>query len=150
MDFAFRLEHSVDVDVSLPFAWAWRTAIENWNDPPARFQLDGPFLSGTFGTTVLPGQDPARWRIREVHPPASFIIDMPLDGAVLSFEWLFHAVSNQRTLMTQRLVLSGVKAAAYVEQVRAGFATSLADGMQRLADDMARAARSATIGDREA
>jgi hypothetical protein len=136
------LEHSVEAEVSLAFAWSWRTDIKNWDDPPAQFQLEGPFASGTWGTTLLPGQEPLRWQIRDVRPGAAFIIQMPLDGAVLAFEWLFDAVSDHRTRITQRIVLSGVNAIAYLNQVQASFGSNLRDGMKRIADVMARAERS--------
>ena len=84
-----------------------------------------------------------RWQIRDVRPGAGFIIDVPLDGAVMSFEWLFDAVSEQRTRITQRIVLAGDNAAAYVNQVQAGFGSNLPDGMRRIADVIVRAARSA-------
>jgi hypothetical protein len=73
----------------------------------------------------------------------AFIIEMPLDGAVISFEWFFDAVSNHRTRITQRIVLSGDNAREYVNQVQAGFGSNLSDGMKRIADAMARAERSA-------
>jgi hypothetical protein len=38
---ACQLEHSVEAEVSPAFAWNWRTDIQNWDDPPAQFQLDG-------------------------------------------------------------------------------------------------------------
>ena len=140
---ACELVHSVEADVSPSFAWNWRTDVKNWDDPPAHFQLDGPFASGSSGTTLLPGQEPLRWRIREVRPGRSFVIEVPLDGAVLSFEWRFDTVADCRTRITQRIALSGDNAAAYASQVRAGFESTLADGMKRIADAMARAERSA-------
>ena len=82
-----------------------------------------------------------RWHIRDVRPGAAFIIDVPLDGAVMSFEWLFDAVSEQRTRITQRIVLAGDNTAAYVNQVQADFGSNLPD-MKRIADAMVRAARS--------
>ena len=138
----WQLEHSVEADVSRAFAWNWRTDIKNWDDPPAQFQLDGPFTTGAWGTTRLPGQEPMRWQIRDVRPGASFAIELPLDGAVLSFEWLFDAVSKGRTRITQRIVLAGDNAAAYSDQVRAGFSATLSDGMNRIADALVRAERS--------
>ena len=69
---ACQLEHSVEAEVSSSFAWSWRTDINNWDDPPAQFQLDGPFASGSWGTTLLPGQEPLRWQIRDVRPGAGF------------------------------------------------------------------------------
>ena len=83
-----------------------------------------------------------RWHIRDVRPGAAFIIDVPLDRAVMSFEWLFDAVSEQRTRITQRIVLAGDNAAVYVKQVQEGFGSNLPDSMKRIADAMVRAARS--------
>ena len=116
------------------------------DDPPAQFQLDGPFASGSWGTTVLPGQAPLRWQIRDVRPRTSFIIEMPLDEAVLSFEWRFETVSDHQTRITQRIVLSGVNATAYAEEVQANFSATLGAGMKRIADEMARAERSMEDG----
>ena len=141
-DIACQLEHSVEAEVSPSFAWDWRTDIRNWDDPPAQFRLDGPFATGSWGTTHFPGQEPLRWRIREVRPGVAFIIEMPLDGAVLVFEWLFDAVSNDRTRITQRIVLSGANATAYVNQVQTSLGSNLSDGMARIAATMAKAARS--------
>jgi hypothetical protein len=139
---ACELEHSVEAEVSPSFAWSWRTDVKNWDDPPAQFQLDGPFARGSWGTTRLPGQAPMRWQLREVRPGTSFVIEMPLDQAVLSFEWAFEPVSNSRTRMTQRIVLSGANSTAYANQVRATFGLTLADGMKKIADAMLNAARS--------
>ena len=52
---AYELEYSVEAEVSLSFAWNWRTDIQNWDDPPAQFRLDGAFACGSWGTTLLPG-----------------------------------------------------------------------------------------------
>ena len=60
----------------------------------------------------------------------------------MSCEWLFSAVSNHRTRITQRIVLSGDNAEAYVNQVQAGFDSNLPVGMKRIADAMAKAERS--------
>lgn len=125
--------------MSLSFAWNWRTDVTTWDDPPAQFHLDGPFASGSWGTTVLPGQAPLRWHIRDVQPGRSFVIDMPLDQAVLSFEWQFDAVADRRTRITQRIVLSGDNAAAYAKQVEETFDATLGDGMTRIAHAMVRA-----------
>jgi hypothetical protein len=62
---------------------------------------------------------------------------MQLDGALLTFEWRFDELSTRRTTMTQTIVLSGDNAAAYADQVKAGFGPTLADGMRRIATEMA-------------
>jgi hypothetical protein len=140
-DAAWQIEHAVDVDVSVSSAWRWRTDVNNWEDPPARFQLDGPFASGSWGTTLIPGQEPWRWQVRDVRPGELFVIEMPLDDAVLAFEWSFHALSDQRTRMRQRIVLSGANAAAYLTQVCDSLGSNLVAGMNRIADAMTAAAR---------
>ena len=69
---------------------------------------------------------------------------MQLDRATLSFEWRFDAVSDRHTRLSQRIVLAGDNAAAYVPQVQAAFGSNLPDGMSRIAAAMAVAsARSA-------
>jgi len=139
---ALQMEFSVEADVPPQFAWRFRTDVSNWNDPPATFALEGPFEAGSLGTTVLPGQEPLHWRIREVRPFESFVVEMQLERAILSFEWRFDGLSGHRTSLTQRIELSGENAAAYIEQVKAGFGPNLADGMRRAAVEMAAAEKS--------
>ena len=43
-EFALQFKYSVEADVTPAFAWQFRTDVANWNDPPARFALDGPLL----------------------------------------------------------------------------------------------------------
>ena len=138
-----RLEYAIDADVSCAFAWRHRTDVSRWNDPPAVFSIEGPFAAGSRGTTMVPGQEPVRWWIREVRPEEQFLIEIPLTGASVWIEWRFHAVSEHRTRMTQRIALSGENAPAYVEDVQQGFGPHLASGMQRAADELVEAERRA-------
>ena len=140
-EIAWQSEYSVEADVSPAFAWRFRTDVATWNDPPARFALDGPFEAGSQGTTLLPGQEPLHWRIREVLPGKSFLIEMQLDRATLTFEWRFEDLPGSRTKLTQHIVLSGDNAGVYVPQVEAGFGPNLPDGMKRAAAEMAAAER---------
>lgn len=135
------VEDSVDADVSVTFAWNYWTDVGNWNDPPARFSLDGPFAEGAAGTTRIPEQAPIFWRVRNVVPGRSATIVIPLEGATLDVEWQFTHVANRRCRLTQAVVLSGENAAAYKHQVRASFETTLPAGIVRLAGLMARAHR---------
>src|SRR3954463_11309759 len=141
-DVIYQVEHSVEAPVSPAFAWDWRTDVKNWDDPPAQFQFDGPFATGSRGATRLPGQEPLRWQIRDVRPGRSFTIEMPLDRATLSFEWRFDAVSERQTRLWQRIVLEGDNGAAYAPQIRAAFTSSLPDGMTRIATALTAAAAS--------
>ena len=133
------LKCSVEADVTTAFAWQFRTDVSNWNDPPARFALDGPFEAGSCGTTQLPGQAPLHWRITDVRPSRSFVVAMQLDQAMLVFEWQFDQLPGHKTKLTQEIVLSGDNAAAYATQVEAGFGSNLEAGMKRIAADMAAA-----------
>ena len=142
-EIAYQLQHSVEVEATLDFVWAWQTDVRNCDDPPAQFRLEGPFTVGTSGSTLLPGQPLLRWRIREAQPPRVYIIDMPLDRATCSFEWQFDALSERRTKLTQRLVLWGANATSYVPEVRAAFGSTLAGGMERIGRAIAKAEASA-------
>src|SRR4026208_2175297 len=115
------LEHSVEADVNAAFAWRFWTDVGNWDHPPAQFMLDGPFADGSHGTTVVPGQVPRRWTIRNVRSGRSATIAMELDRATLEFEWHFAPLADHTTKLTQRLVLSGENASTYAEQLRAAF-----------------------------
>src|SRR5262245_38317115 len=130
------LEHSVEADVPRAFAWKFRTDIANWNDPPARFELDGPFAEGSLGRTILPDQEPVRWRVATVRPEHLFVIELVLDGAIVAFEWRFESLPGDRTRTTQRIVLSGHNAGAYAHQVESGFGPTLEAGMQNIVSAM--------------
>ena len=136
---AWALSHSVETEATPGFAWTYLTNVANWDDPPAQFELHGPFAAGSHGTTRMPGQEPRHWHLREVSPMKSYTIEAPLDRATMSFEWQFEGLANGRTRLTQRILLKGENAAAYLEQVQAGFTSSLAAGMNKIAAAMARA-----------
>jgi hypothetical protein len=97
-------EHSLECAASRKFAWAYWTNIANWNDPPAKFELDGPFEVGSRLTTTLPDQT-MHSVIRYVDPGQASTIEMQLPDATLSFQWLFEDVSEMRSRITQRLTL---------------------------------------------
>lgn len=137
---AYQVAHSVDAPVTAAFAWAWRTDVRNWDDPPAQFRLDAPFANGSWGTTHLPGQPPLRWQIRDVNPGRSFVTEVPLDRATLSFEWHFDPISDHHTRLSQRVILAGDNAPAYTPQVQAAFGSTLPESMTRIATAMSAAA----------
>jgi hypothetical protein len=133
----WEITHSVETNASPDFAWNYWTDVKNWDDPPAKFELEGPFASGSRGITQLPGQPPLRWFIREVHPPHGATIEMQLEGATVSFQWRLLALADGRTRLTQRIVLEGEKADMYLSQLKDAFTSNLPAGMDRLAAAMA-------------
>jgi hypothetical protein len=138
----WEITHSVETNASPAFAWHYWTNVANWDDPPAKFELDGPFATGYRGVTRVAGQEPLNWLIREVTPPNAATIEISLDGAALSFDWRFVDLADGRTRLTQRIVLKGEKADIYLSQVKAAFTANLPDGMNKLATAMANADRS--------
>jgi Polyketide cyclase / dehydrase and lipid transport len=139
-DIAWEIAHSVDVNANPAFAWNYMANVANWDDPPAEFELTGPFQTGSSGTTRTPGQEPRHWRLEEVIPMKTYTLGMPLEGAAISFEWRFEGLTDGRVRLTQHIVLKGENAIAYVEQMQAVFAANLAPGMTRIATAMERAA----------
>ena len=137
-------EHSVEADVGPEFAWNYWTDIRNWDDPPAQFNLDGPFSSGAKGTTLIPGQEPIHWVIEAVDPRKSARISTLLDRAIFAFEWRFEGLSDRRTKITQRIGVTGENAAAY-KDAQAAFSESLPAGMKRIAAAMAQAEASGNV-----
>lgn len=131
----------MDAHVSMTFAWNYWSDVAHWDDPPAQFRLDGPFVEGAAGTTRLPGQAPIYWRVRDVVPGRAAAIVIPLEGAALNCEWRFEHLANRMCRINQAIVLTGEHASNYTEQVRASFANNLAPGMERLARLMAEAYR---------
>jgi len=112
---AWQFKHSVVCNAPRPFVWNYWTNIENWNDPPATFHLDGPFDVGSILTTNLPGQI-LHSILRDVVRGREAIIEMQLSNAILSFHWSFEELTEERTRITQQLVLSGSNAVAFVGQ----------------------------------
>ena len=127
---AWRFQHSVDCNAPKQFAWSYWTQVANWNDPPATFHLDGPFDVGSKLTTKLPGQT-LQSVIRDVTKDCGAVIDMQLPGAILSFHWKFETLSENRTRITQHLILSGQDAGAFVSQADV-LEKSAPQGMQNL------------------
>src|SRR5215831_14125202 len=109
-------QHSLECAASSHFAWAYWTNIANWNDPPAKFELNGPFAVGSRLTTTLPDQT-LHSVIRYVEPECAATIEMQLPDAVLSSNWTFEHLPETRSRITQRLVLS-TASSALVAQAR--------------------------------
>jgi hypothetical protein len=127
---AWEFQHSIECNAPRRFAWGYWTNVANWNDPPARFHLDGPFEAGSRLTTTFPDQT---WHsiIRDVDPGREAIIEMQLPDAVLSFHWRFEDLSEERIRITQRVALRGANARSFVAQVSV-FQQSIPDGMKKV------------------
>jgi hypothetical protein len=132
-DVTWETEHSVETAANSTFAWTYMSQVANWDDPPAQFELDGPFVTGGQGTTQMPGQPTQHWQLREVRPMESYTVEFLLDRATLSFEWRFNALPDGRIRLTQHIALQGENASAYLTYVQGVFTSGLAPGMSRIA-----------------
>ncbi len=126
-------QHSIETTASPAFTWAYMTDVKNWDDPPAQFRLNGPFTSGSLGTTEIPGQPPLQWLLRDVKPHDSYTMEIALEGANILCNWVFQSLPDSRTRLTQHITLEGEKASSYKEDVRRTFDVTLAPGMSRIA-----------------
>jgi len=132
----WEFEHSVDCGVSRPFAWAYWTNPDHWDDPPARFEFAGPFAVGTQLTTVLPGQR-LQSVIREVVDGREALIEMEVTFAKVQFRWRFEELGAGRTRITQLIRLVGESVEGLVEQAKV-LEQSVPQGMTKLAGDLER------------
>jgi hypothetical protein len=137
---SWSFQYSVDCNTSRQFTWRYWTDISNWNDPPARFELDGPFEIGSQLTTILPGQT---WHsiIRDVEPDRAATIEMQLPDGLLSFHWVFENLAETRTRITQRLAISATNAALVAQASLLEQSVPL--GMNKLVAAIEASARSA-------
>jgi len=127
-------ERSVDAEVPASFAWQYMTDVRNWNDPPAEFVLDGPFVVGGRGTTRMPGQADRGWTIADVTPDRGYTLRTAVaEHVFILFHWHFDPVTDQRTRLTQRVELYGENAAEYISDIQFAFEPNLEPGMRRIA-----------------
>lgn len=132
-DVEWLLEHAEVTGASRAFVWTYWTDVTHWDDPPASFALEGPFDSGSRGTTALPGREPLQWVLRDVREGESYRIVSELEEARLVCEWSFESLPEGGTKLRQRVGVTGPGAARQAEAVRQGFGPTLAEGMQRIA-----------------
>ena len=138
----WELKHSVNANADQASVWRWHSNVENWvrfeGNAVESITLDGPFQAGTHMTTKMPGQEPHYSTLTRVEPPTHTVIEMQLSDAVLRFDWTFETLSDHQTRLTQRVILDGPNADAYVPFMEQHFAPNLAPGMKRIAEEIAK------------
>jgi Polyketide cyclase / dehydrase and lipid transport len=144
--------HSVECSASREFAWQFWTHVDNWmfDVSVESVRLDGPFATGTTGTTKPRGGDPINWQLVDVQDGHSALIEINLPGAVVTFRWQFAELSNAATRITQQVTLAGERAADYIAGA-AELEKGIPQGMRTLAEEITKAAqRAAHEGGRDA
>lgn len=139
---SWETQHSVVADADRETVWAYHSDVENWarfeGDAVESITLDSPFQAGTIGTTKMPNQEPVRWRLVEVEPPERTVIEMEVPDAVVRTIWTFEALPGERTRLTQQMMVEGPGAEALVPFMEEHFAKNMEEGMERIAEEIAR------------
>src|SRR5262245_26998380 len=142
MNMFWESRHSVSANANRQTVWEFISNIDNLarieGDAVESMTLDGPFQTGTRGTTKTPGQEPTHWRLADVELPERATYEMELSGAVVRFAWSYEELSDGRTRLTQHVMLEGAGAAAYVPFMEEHFVGNIPKGMERLAEEVAR------------
>jgi Polyketide cyclase / dehydrase and lipid transport len=138
----WELKHSVIANADRQTVWEFVSNIDNLarieGDAVESMTLDGPYQSGSKGTTKIRGQEPIHWRLAEVEPPGRNVTEMELTEAVLRFNWTYEELPDGRTRLSQHIVLEGPGAEAYVPFMEEHFVGNIPKGMERLAKEVAR------------
>ena len=139
---SWELKHSVIANANRQTVWEFVSNIDNLarieGDAVESITLDGPYQAGSKGTTKMQGQEPIHWRLADVEPPRRSVTEMELTGAVVRFNWTYEELPDGRTRLSQHIVLEGPGAEAYVPFMEEHIAGNLPQGMQRLAEEVAR------------
>jgi hypothetical protein len=142
MSMPWELKHSVIANAPRQAVWEFVSQIDNLarveGDAVESMTLDGPFQAGTRGTTKMRGQEPTHWRLVEVRPLERAVTEVELTEAVVRFAWTYEELTEGRTRMSQHIVLEGPGAEAYVPVMEQYFAPNVGQGLERLAEEVAR------------
>jgi hypothetical protein len=142
MSMTWELKHSVVAGAGRQAVWEFISDVANLarleGEAVESITRDGPFQTGSRGTTVMRGGQTTHWRLTDVHPPERATTELELDGAVVRFVWTYEELATDRTRLDQQIVLEGPRAAEYVPIMEAHFAPNVAAGMERLAREVAR------------
>jgi uncharacterized protein YndB with AHSA1/START domain len=132
----WQIEESVDTIAAPALAFRYWTNPENMAADPGieRVETDGPYRRGMRGTTYLTGGGTTEWMVADIDPERRVVIDMILRDATVRVELRFNPRHGGGSVITQRMSLFGPNADEYLESVKAGFESSLGDGMRAVRD----------------
>ncbi len=134
-------KHSVVANANRQTVWEFHSNVDNVahvEGDAVSMTLDGPFQAGTRGTTKMVGQDPTHWQLVEVIPPERSVTEMELTEAVVRTTWTFEELPDDRTRLSQHMVLEGPGADAYVSVMEELFAGNIVKGMEKIAAEIAK------------
>ncbi len=142
-------EHSVECKADRNFAWRFWTNVSNWPEVDSSVEsatLDGPFQSGTRGSTKPRGGQTVHWQLDDVRDGCSAVVVIHVPGAALRCVWGFEDPGICGTRITQRASIEGEKAQDYVSTVAPELERGIPEGMRKLAEKMEQMALGAALG----
>jgi hypothetical protein len=134
-------EHAVDCPVKPEFAWKFWTEVSNWilDADLESVELQGPFASGSKGTTVSRSSGTIEWRLADVERGRTATIEIAFPGATGRFRWTFEA-AGKGTRITQHVSIEGPHAQDFVHVMSPGLESGIPIGMEKLCRKITEAA----------
>jgi hypothetical protein len=135
-------EHAVECPVKREFAWKFWTEVSNWIlDPDMEsVELDGPFATGSKGTTVSRSSGKIEWRLAGVEAGRAATMEIVFPGAIGRFRWTFDPAGAAGTKITQHVSIDGPHAHEFVNVMAPGLENGIPLGMEKLCRKIAEAA----------
>jgi uncharacterized protein YndB with AHSA1/START domain len=134
------VEHTAHSSASPRAVWdVWADVAElpRWNPTIQDVSLDAPFAEGTTGN-MKPAKGPrSKLVLREVHPPAGFVVVSRLPGARMRIEHEVAEAPEGGSRVTERAVLGGPLARLWSVLLGRGLGRDMAAGTQATVSEVA-------------
>ena len=135
MNEVWSFEHSVHCRVPREWAWNFWTTVEHsaLDADIDSVEIEGPFAPGARGLTRSKSSGGVEWRVADVEPGRSAVLEFPAPGALAVFTWTFQD-DGATTIIKQRASLTGENAQAIAIAMGPALEAGLPAGMQKLCE----------------
>jgi hypothetical protein len=137
MEETYTFEYGMECPVAREFAWRFWSTVNNWalDSDVESVELNGPFASGSHGVTMSRSSGRIEWKLSNVQPGKSAIVEISVPGANVQFEMCFED-SGSSTRITQQVRIEGENAQSLGETFQQG----IPEGMKKMCIKMIEAA----------
>jgi hypothetical protein len=137
MEETYTFEYGIECPVARGFACRFWSTVSNWafDSDVESVELNGPFASGSHGVTMSRSSGRIEWKLSNIRPEKSAIVEISVPGANAQFEMLFE-VLGRATRITQRVRIEGENARALGQALQQG----IPEGMKKLCTEMSESA----------